>query len=308
LFPVSIHIFHDGTVPDMISLDDWKRRGRSFSHRGHSIFYVDEGEGEALICIHGFPSASWDWNWIWPGLTNRYRVIAPDMIGFGFSAKPRDYTYGLMDQATLHERLLERLGVDRAYVLAHNYGDTVAQELLARFEGRTESGPGGLDIRGVCFLNGGIIPGEHRPRPMQRLLISPLGPLVARLTNQRGFNRSFSEIFGRNTQPSPDELACFWRLIETNGGRYVLHKLIRYMHERIEFKDRWVGALQRARVPLRFVNGPDDPVSGRHMAEAYRRIVPNPDIVLFEGIGHYPQVEAPNKTLDTVLDFFDRCP
>lgn len=290
----------------MIPLDDWKRRGQSFDYGGHSIFYVEEGEGEPLLCIHGFPTASWDWNWIWPELVKQYRVIAPDMIGFGFSAKPRHYPYSLMDQATLHERLLEHLGAGHAFVLAHDYGDTVAQELLARFEERKKSGAGGLGIRCVCFLNGGIIPGEHRPRPMQRLLISPLGPLVARLTNQRRFNRGFSEIFGPDTQPSLEELACFWRLIEANGGRYVLHKLIRYMRERVEFKDRWVGALQRANVPLRFINGPEDPVSGRHMAETYRRTVPNPDVVLFEGVGHYPQVEAPEKTIRAVFDFFER--
>lgn len=287
----------------MISLEAWQAKGKEFGYNGNPISYVEEGSGESLVCIHGFPTASWDWAWIWPELTKRFRVVAPDMIGFGFSAKPRSYEYTLRDQATLHERLLTERGVTEAIVLAHDYGDTVAQELLARFEERRAAGRDGLRIRGVCFLNGGIIPGAHRPRPMQKLLAGPFGALIGRLTTERAFNRSFSEVFGPDTQPPREELAQFWRLIEHNGGRYVLHKIIRYMRERMQFRDRWVGVLQTASVPRRFVNGTEDPVSGRHMADMYSTIVPDADVVLLEGIGHYPQVEAPERVLDAFNEF-----
>ena len=290
----------------MISLDTWRAKGKQFDYDGNAIFFVEEGAGDSLVCIHGFPTASWDWAWIWPELTARFRVVAPDMVGFGFSAKPRAYEYTLRDQATLHERLLAERGIGDVIILAHDYGDTVAQELIARHDERRASGRDGLRIWGVCFLNGGIIPGEHRPRIMQRLLASPIGALVGRLTNEQTFNRSFSEIFGPNTQPSPEELAQFWELIEHNGGRYVLHKIIRYMHERMQFRDRWVGALQTASMPLRFVNGTEDPVSGRHMADMYAKLVPNADVVLLEGIGHYPQVEAPKDVLDAFNGFLER--
>src|SRR5512134_3147873 len=101
-----------------MELEEWRRPGRTFDYRGHSIFYRDEGTGPTLVCIHGFPTASWDWHKLWPALTARFRVIAPDMIGFGLSAKPTDYDYSLRDQASLHEALLAKLGVDAADVLA----------------------------------------------------------------------------------------------------------------------------------------------------------------------------------------------
>src|SRR5690349_7698948 len=120
----------------MTTLEEWRAQGRSYEHHRQEIFYRDEGAGEILLCIHGFPTASWDWHAIWPELVARFRVIAPDMVGFGFSAKPADYSYSIMDQADLHEGLLASLGIRRAYILAHDYGDTVAQELLARFHSR----------------------------------------------------------------------------------------------------------------------------------------------------------------------------
>ena len=65
----------------------------------------------------------------------------------------------MRDQATLHEALLAELGIGDVDVLAHDYGDTVAQELLARHDERRAAGAAGLAIRSVCFLNGGPVPG-----------------------------------------------------------------------------------------------------------------------------------------------------
>ncbi len=284
-------------------LDDWRRGGARFDYRGEPIFYRDEGRGPVLVCIHGFPTASWDWYKLWPALTARFRVVAPDMIGFGLSAKPPDYEYSIRDQASLHERLLTALGVADVHVLAHDYGDSVAQELLARHAERRASGGAGVVIHAVCFLNGGLFPEVHRARVAQKLLHSPLGPLLGRLMSERGFRRSFVPIFGPRTQPSDEELRVAWALIAHNDGPRVAHRLIRYIAERRECRTRWVGALQRTDVPLRFINGPEDPVSGAHMAARYRELVPNPDVVLLDGIGHYPQLEAPERVLEAYLAF-----
>ena len=123
---------------------DWRKRGKSFFYKNHYIFYMDEGSGKALLCVHGFPTSSWDWHLVWPGLIEKFRVVAPDMIGFGFSDKPFDYSYSILDQATLHEELLQSLGIDQIDILAHDYGDTVTQELLARFEERKRDGKKGV--------------------------------------------------------------------------------------------------------------------------------------------------------------------
>lgn len=284
-----------------VELDDWRGRGASYDHRGHRIFYVEAGAGEPLLLIHGFPTASWDWAAVWSGLTARFRVVAPDLVGFGFSAKPRGYAYSILDQADLCAGLMAHRGIAAAHVLAHDYGDTVAQELLAR----SNEGSGALALRSVCFLNGGLFPETHRPRIVQSLLIGPLGRLVARLVGRRAFERSLSAVFGPRTQPSAEDLAGFWRLVEENDGRGVMHLLIRYMAERRARRERWVGALQKSRVPLRLVDGALDPVSGAHMAARYRELVPDPDVVLLPDVGHYPQLEAPDAVLDAQHAFVE---
>lgn len=89
-------------------LPDWKSAGSFITYRRHQIYTRADGNPSApvLLLIHGFPTASWDWEAIWPELISRYRVLTLDMIGFGFSAKPTDYNYSLIDQADLCEHLL----------------------------------------------------------------------------------------------------------------------------------------------------------------------------------------------------------
>ena len=130
-----------------MTIAQWKSKGIFFRHKGHSIFYVEEGQGDVLLLIHGFPTSSWDWVKIWPTLTKYYRVIALDMIGFGYSAKPVKYKYTIFDQADIHEELLEYLGIGNCAVLSHDYGDTVVQELVAR----SNEGKLSFMIKKICL-------------------------------------------------------------------------------------------------------------------------------------------------------------
>jgi pimeloyl-ACP methyl ester carboxylesterase len=283
------------------SLAAWKAAGDRFAHRGHDIFWRSGGPEAAplLLLIHGFPTASWDWEALWPQLAGRYRLLALDMIGFGFSAKPTDYHYSILDQADLHEALLRSRGVGEYHVLAHDYGDTVAQELLAR-----QREPGERPaLRSVCFLNGGLFPETHRPVLAQKLLLSPLGPWVARFSRKPTFARNMRAIFGRATAPGPELIDAFWHLLTYHDGLAVMPKLIGYMPERRRHRERWVGALQRSPVPLKLIDGGADPISGAHMAERYRELVPAADVTLLPVIGHYPQVEAPAQVLEAYFAF-----
>jgi pimeloyl-ACP methyl ester carboxylesterase len=290
-----------------MTLEQWKESGKTFTYHDHNIFYRDDGGGDVLLCIHGFPTASWDWYKIWEPLRERFRLIAPDMIGFGFSDKPMSYTYSIDDQATLHEELLAKVGVDRIDILAHDYGDSVAQELLARYEQRRESGAPGPVIRSACFLNGGLFPESHRARPIQRLLRVPLlGRLLSSNMKEETFAQTFPVVFGPQTKPTPIELHDFWTLVTHGNGHAIAYKLIRYIDDRKRNRDRWVGALQSTDIPLRFINGPEDPVSGRHMGERYLELIPQGDVVYLDGIGHYPQVEDPQGVLRAFFEFHEK--
>ncbi|UDI93835.1 alpha/beta fold hydrolase [Pseudomonas sp. IAC-BECa141] len=283
-----------------IPLSAWRKRSQTFVFHGQPIRYWTAGQGEPLLLIHGFPTASWDWHYLWQPLSQRYRVIACDMLGFGDSAKPLNHTYSLLEQADLQQALLAHLQVEQpVHILAHDYGDSVAQELLARHYEDL------IEVASCVFLNGGLFPETHRPLLTQKLLLSPLGWMIGRAFTRDALVKSFHQIFGPDTRPSESEMDDFWSLIECNRGQRVMHKLIHYIPERRVQRDRWVAAMQRGEVPLRVIDGEVDPISGAHMVERYRELIPDADIVLLAGIGHYPQTEAPVQVLKHYLAFRD---
>lgn len=292
----------------MTPLDEWRDRARFTDFHGRRIaWWTSEPDDVAdasndkpwLLLIHGYPTSSWDWTGVWAALTPHFRIAALDMMGFGLSEKPKNIPYSLFHQADLQEALLEHLGVSEAHVFVHDYGVTVGQELLARQQERSLS----FAIRSMVFLNGGLFPEHHHARAIQKLALTPLGPVMGMILSEERLKKTFDEIFGAATNASPAEIAGHWALINENGGVRILHKLMQYIVERRENRDRWVGALKASNVPLRLINGGMDPVSGAHLYTAYKAEVPNADAVLFDDIGHYPHTEAPDRTSAAFLDF-----
>jgi len=278
---------------------DWIRGGEHRRLAGHSIFVrtaVAQGR-PPLLLIHGYPTASYDWVRIWPRLAEHYSLYALDLLGFGMSDKPRDSRYPISLQADLCMSFLDDAGVTGAHVLAHDYGDTVAQELLAR------EGEGRLRLASMVFLNGGLFPETHRARPIQKLLATRLlGPLLAATLSYRRFEATLHSISGR-VPPAQEDLRDLWVLLQREGGRTALARLINYMEQRRTNRPRWVGALVESRVPRRLICGALDPVSGAHLAARYRALVPDADVVLLDDAGHYPQLEQPERVWEAYRAF-----
>ena len=292
----------------MDRLENWRHAGKIFNWNGHRIFYREGGRGDALLLLHGFPTASWDWHKVWPVLEEKFHLIAPDFLGFGFSDKPRGYDYTIARQADMAEELVSCLGIKGFHVLAHDYGDTVAQELLARHNGKEGGFKERLFIQSLCLLNGGLFPEAHSPRLVQHLMASPIGRLLTPFLSKRTLARNFKAIFGPETSPTADEIDEFWPLITYNQGKGVMHRLIRYMAERRRHRERWVGALEQSSVPIRLIDGVHDPISGRQMAEHYQELIHDPDVICLENVGHYPQTEAPELVLQHFLEFVGERP
>jgi pimeloyl-ACP methyl ester carboxylesterase len=284
------------------SLAAWREQGQLARLTSHESFFRDSGgTGPALLLLHGFPTSSWDFAPIWDELASQHRVIALDYLGFGFSAKPHHHAYTVSGYADQAEALLTKLGVRTYHALAHDLGDTVAQELLARNRERRDHERPRIES---CFLlNGGLFPETHRARLIQTLLASPLGFAVSRLASRRMFGRSFSAVFGPRTRPSQAELDAYWTCISHHDGQRLQHLQIDYMRERREKRARWVSALTESRVPLAFCIGLADPVSGAHVVPRIRELCPRASVTELGEVGHYPQAEAPEAVLAAHASF-----
>ena len=239
------------------------------------------------------------WEGMWQTLSDHYFVIALDMLGFGLSDKPKNADYKITEQADLYTQFLKRLNINDVHILAHDYGDTVAQELLARQVASQSE----IQINSVCFLNGGLFPEVHKPLFIQKLLLSKLGWLVPKLMNKQKFANNLVTIFGKNTPPTTQVIDTLWELLIYKDGLAVMPKLISYIMQRQQNRERWVGAIVNSHIPLTFIAGAEDPISGKHMIKHYKKLIPNASVKEFSELGHYPQVEDANAITQAYLSF-----
>jgi pimeloyl-ACP methyl ester carboxylesterase len=262
-----------------------------------NVFVRVEGpdDGRWLTLLHGFPTCSYDFEPLVEPLTAAgHRLLLFDFLGFGDSDKPRE-RYSYADQVAIVNTLWDRLEIARTNVVAHDYGVSVAQELLASHEQR---------LGRVAFLNGGLYSALHRPIAIQRALRTPVvGRIVSRLANERAFARSINGILDPGHQLSDADLHQHWLGIARRDGQRNYHRLIRYIDERRQNADRWGAALERTDRPLLFVWGDADPISGEHMVAEVRRRVPRARVESRADIGHYPQLEDPAWVAGALREF-----
>ncbi|MFI5639631.1 alpha/beta fold hydrolase [Streptomyces goshikiensis] len=276
----------------------WTEGGSFPRIGGHRVFVRRDGpaDGAPVTLIHGFPTSSHDWAAVVPALVAAgLRVTTLDLLGFGESDKPRRHRYSVLDQASLVEEVWRRHGTGATALVAHDYGVSVGQELLARDPAR---------ITRVAWLNGGLYPDLHRPVRVQRLLHGPLGPLLAPLTTRRRFAATLRSVLAR---PVHDEdVRDLWAAVSRAGGHRLAPRLLRYIDERRLYAARWASALEGFPGPALFVWGPADPISGAHVLARVRARLPRAEVVELAGppaVGHYPQLEDPEAVSAALTGF-----
>ncbi|KAL2308868.1 hypothetical protein Nmel_005038 [Mimus melanotis] len=300
LLAVYLHIPPPQLSP---ALRSWKSSGSFFTYKDLNIFYRDSsgalGSSDIVVLLHGFPTSSYDWSKIWEGLTQRFhRVIALDFLGFGFSDKPRPHGYSIFEQATIVEGLLRHLGLrhQRINLLSHDYGDTVAQELLHRSLQLTW---GHLSTWSFAVETAGIF---HPP-----VIFEWFPHPAAVVSLQILFFSRLGAVFGPYTQPSQAEFWDMWTAVRNNDGNLVMDSVLQYINQRKKHRERWVGALMSTSVPLHLIYGPLDPVNPHpEFLQLYKKVLPMSTVaVLDDHISHYPQLEDPTGFLNAYLNFIN---
>lgn len=288
-------------------LSPWAARGRTLEvgPERRRVFVVEQGprDAPAIGILHGFPTFSVDFERVLDALSERHRVIVHDHLGFGVSAKPSDYSYSLFEQAELAVMLWQQLGVERLHVIAHDYGTSVATELVAR----RERGLLPIALRSLTLSNGSVHLELAKLTWPQLALRSPrVGPVFARLANQPLFRARLRKTLAQRDALSDDDLTILWEGVSHAGGRAALAPISRYLDERVRFAPRWIGALTRFDAPAHVLWGREDPIAVPAIAEQLAREIPGAELSWLEGVGHYPMVEAPEAWATAALAFLER--
>jgi pimeloyl-ACP methyl ester carboxylesterase len=277
----------------------WERAGQLIDHGTHRIFVTEQtGSAQPVLLLHGYPSSSYDWRHLYASLPDR-TLTSFDFLGFGLSDKPKQHVYSLLAQADLTEQIALRHGDQPILVVAHDMGTSVATELLARdLEGRLA-----FKLAGVLLFNGSMVIEKASLTISQKLLRSRLGPVVARLSNERTFRAQFARIFSGRHPLSAEEAADQWELLGYHDGHRILDRLTYYLHERVRYAQRWHGALRDWPGRLELAWAGQDPICTEAVLQAVLELRPAAPLTRLSELGHYPQLEDPAAVADVVKRF-----
>jgi pimeloyl-ACP methyl ester carboxylesterase len=278
----------------------WREAGTLEEVEGHRIFVRERpGSGDAppILLLHGYPSSSYDWRHAFELLPPGHRLVTFDFLGYGLSDKPRDVLYSLSRQADIAEAIATRFGGERVVLVSHDMGSSVATELLARdIDGRLS-----FDLGSALLFNGSLVRERASLLWGQKLLLSRLGPVAAKLTTRSGFRRQFAGIFSAGHPLSDEEAADQWSLLANNGGSRMLDKLIYYNHERVRAPGRrWHGALRDWPGRLELAWAELDPIANENVLQAVLELRPHAEISRLPALGHYSQIEDPPAAMAVV--------
>jgi pimeloyl-ACP methyl ester carboxylesterase len=271
----------------------WRQSGKFVEIDGRAIF-MRERAGDSgrppLVFLHGYPSSSYDWRHAFTELDG-YRLVVFDFLGYGLSDKPRDLVYSLRIQADLVEEIVRRFSDEPVTMVSHDMGSSVATEVLARdLDGKLT-----FQLRSALLFNASLVRERASLLRGQKLLLSPLGPLAARLTTEFSFRRSFAGIFSDAHPLSAEEAADQWALLTQRDGHRMLQRLIYYNRERVTppFADRWHDALRDWPGGLELAWAERDPICTEAVLQALLSLRPHAKVSRLPGLGHYPQIEDP---------------
>jgi len=264
---------------------------------GERVAYLDKGQGEVILLLHGMAGSSQTWRSVMGPLSRKYRVVAPDLLGHGNSAKPRsDYSLGAF--AVFLRDLLDELGVAQATIVGHSLGGGVAMQFVYQHPDYCQRliliGSGGLGPDVGWILRLLSAPGAELILP----IIAPppvlsVGEQVRSWFTKRGIG-----------SPRGAEM---WSAYSSLADAETRQAFLRTLRSVVDYRGQAVSALNRLHVrddmPTMAIWGDSDAVIPVDHAYAVQETRPDVRLEVLPGVGHFPQVECPMAVVDLIEDF-----
>jgi pimeloyl-ACP methyl ester carboxylesterase len=265
---------------------------------GHELSYFDGGNGPVVLFIHGILGSYRNWSHLIDRMDETQRVIVPDLFGHGASAKPvGDYSLGA--HAGTMRDLLDRLGIERVTVVGHSLGGGIAMEFYYLFPERVD--------RLVLVASGGL---GREVNPILRSATLPGAEWVLPVIASdwvRGKVESASRAASRVGWKPGKDITAIWQGFSTLGDRESRRAFLATTRAVIDPGGQTVSAHDylpdALPIPTLVVWGSRDRMIPAWHAITAQRSIPGCRVELFEGAGHFPHLDEPDRFADVLRDF-----
>jgi pimeloyl-ACP methyl ester carboxylesterase len=255
------------------------------------VHYQERGSGRALVLIHGNNSSAYSWTDVFDQLAREFRVVALDLKGFGFTAKPEG-DYRVETQAALVVRLLDELKIERAVLCGSSMGGAVALAAAINYPQRVDA----LILVGSSAFEatrGGSLAPAYLRWPYIGGAVTALA-LTSDSLVREGLRKSFYD----ESKVTAERVAAYYRPLRTRGGQ----RAARLVREQRDYT-RIENSLDKIRQPTLLIWGAQDRLN---LLEDGRRLhskIEGAQLIVFDNCGHLPQEEMPAAFVREVLSF-----
>jgi len=275
----------------LIKLERFKAgfRRKSVLLGDHRIVYSEGGKGEPVLLLHGFGASADNWNRFAARLIKHYRVIAPDLPGWGQSTRIDSVSYAYPQQVERLHQFLGSLGLRRMHLVGHSMGGFLASAYAARY-------PEQVITLGLIAPHG-----VAEPQPSELALSVAAGDNWLVATSVPEFDRLLNKVFAKR----PYLPKSVFRLLAAHAIRGNA-KSARIFAEMQINEPRLIERLEQIKVPALIIWGDQDRVLHVSCAEVFRQGIKNSELLVLPGAGHMPPVENARECVTAWLAFQDR--
>ena len=265
---------------------------------GHAVTYRTAGSGPVLLLLHGIANSSQTWERVAPALSERFTLIAPDLLGHGESATPRgDYSLGA--HATAVRDLLTALGIEHVTVVGHSLGGGIAMQFAYQFPERCERlvlvSSGGLGREVHLLLRAAALPGADFVLP---LLTSP--QVVGAGRHLGGLLRRVRLAPGGDVEVIAQGFASLDNAGSRQAFLHTVRAVIEPSGQRVSAHDRLALA---SLIPSLIVWGEKDSIIPVSHGAAAHEAMPGSRFEVFPGAGHLPHDADPDRFAAVLTEF-----
>jgi len=261
----------------------------------HIIFYTVKGKGKPIVLIHGYGAGMWVWEKQMEVISQHYRVYAVDVIGHGFSDRPKipytpeAYIYFLRD-------LMDGVGIEKATLIGNSMGGGIAWATAILFPERVER---------LVLID--CVPPDVLRRVKNKSLRTLIGIrnipflpyLVISARSKSSMRWALKECVSDVNLITPEVVKRQYQLSKIKGTTWVLYSTLKHAEEALKLRDQF----SRIHQPALFIWGEQDIIFPLDVGETLHRAITSSKFQLIEKSGHIPMWESPDQVNQAILDF-----
>lgn len=271
-----------------IMLPGYPDRNGVVSGESAKIHYIEAGMGEPMLLIHTVGQSFYTWRSVFEQLSQYYRVIAIDLLGHGYSSRPRQFDYTIREQSEAIEAFLNSMGIESTHVIAYSMGALYALDLAIRCPHRLG--------RMVLISPGGITP--EMPLMVRMIDSSMFGGLACRLYTYKGMGAILEDALFDLTVLTDEVREGYYSTISDSLSRKAIQLSVHNFDPSEVEKD-----LRTIRNEILILWGAEDKWHPPESSELYHAALQNAQFGVIRNAGHLLHEEKPQRFIDAVKEY-----